>query len=113
MNLVGKMQLKKINLLNQHNVSFFLSKRPQWNTVHEIIVSMWSITVFTQPNLEKDPDYNVPPQEIFRVPKPGTVNWDQSVEDHRSIFDATMDRLRQRTNQRRVLTKPVFQDFDR
>ena len=70
-------------------------------------------TVFTQPNLEKDPDYNVPPQEIFRVPKPGTVNWDQSVEDHRSIFDATMDRLRQRTNQRRVLTKPVFQDFDR
>lgn len=70
-------------------------------------------TVFTQPCLEKDPNYSVPPQEIFRVPKPGTINWNQSSEDHRSIFDATMDRLRQRTNQRRVLTKPVFQDFDK
>ncbi|XP_063445753.1 uncharacterized protein LOC134725669 [Mytilus trossulus] len=69
-------------------------------------------TVFTQPCLEKDPNFQVPPQEIFRVPKPGTVDWEQSTEDHQSIFEATMDRLRQRTNQRRVLTKPVFQDFD-
>ncbi|XP_053393487.1 uncharacterized protein LOC123564874 [Mercenaria mercenaria] len=75
---------------------------------------LWDVeTVFTQPNLEKDPETRVPPQEIFRVPKPGTVNWENASEDHMSLYNATMDRLRQRTEQRRVLAKPVFQDFDR
>lgn len=75
---------------------------------------LWDIeTVFTQPNLEKDPKVQVPPQEIFRVPKPGTMDWGYASDDHRSLFDATMDRLRQRSDQRRVLAKPVFQDFDK
>lgn len=69
--------------------------------------------MFTQPNLEKDPEIRVPAQEIFRVPKPGTVDWNCATEDHRSLYDATMDRLRQRAEQRRVLAKPVFQDFDK
>ena len=71
------------------------------------------LAVFTQPGLEKVPDLQVPPQEIFRVPKPGTVDWKNASDDHRSLVDATMDRLRQRAEQRRVLAKPVFQDFDR
>mgnify|MGYP000010550446 CR=1 FL=1 len=69
--------------------------------------------VFTQPNLEKDPELRVPPQEIFRVPKPGTADWNCAGDDHRSLYDATMDRLKQRSDQRRVLAKPQFQDFDR
>jgi len=75
---------------------------------------LWDVeTVFTQPGLEKAPDVQVPPQEIFRVPKPGTVDWLNAADDHRSLVDSTMDRLRQRAEQRRVLAKPVFQDFDR
>lgn len=75
---------------------------------------LWDIeTVFTQTNLEKDPELRVPPQEIFRVPKPGTIDWGCASEDHKSLYDATMDRLRQRADQRRVLAKPVFQDFDK
>ncbi|KAL4239473.1 hypothetical protein ACF0H5_000288 [Mactra antiquata] len=75
---------------------------------------LWDVeTVFTQPNLEKDPEICVPPQEIFRAPKPGTMDWGYASDDHKSLYDATMDRLRQRSDQRRVLAKPVFQDFDR
>lgn len=75
---------------------------------------LWDIeTVFTQPKLEKAPDLQVPPQEIYRVPKPGTINWSNATDDHVQLFMNTMDRLRQRSDQRRVLAKPVFQDFDR
>ncbi|WAQ95285.1 hypothetical protein MAR_027975 [Mya arenaria] len=66
-----------------------------------------------RPNLEKVPDLQVPPQEIFRVPKPGTVDWNNASGDHMTLYGATMDRLKQRSDQRRVLAKPVFQDFDR
>lgn len=100
-----------------HNSKIFVCSRLKFDSINPGYIFFKNtyllISVFTQPCLEKDPNYNVPPQEIFRVPKPGTVDWNQSSEDHRSIFDATMDRLRQRTNQRRVLTKPVFQDFDK
>ncbi|KAK3583614.1 hypothetical protein CHS0354_039437 [Potamilus streckersoni] len=70
-------------------------------------------TVFTQPNLEKVPTHEVPPSEIFRVPKPGTAMWENASEDHKQLHEATMERLHQRASQRRVLAKPVFQDFDR
>lgn len=69
-------------------------------------------TVFTQPNLEKDPNYQVPASEMFQVPKPGTIDWSNATEDHKSLLEITMDRLRQRIVQRRILAKPVFQDFD-
>lgn len=104
-----------------YNPLEFLFKYRMWWTISEATIYLSNphrhhlfsfFSVFTQPCLEKDPNFQVPPQEIFRVPKPGTVDWEQSTEDHQSIFEATMDRLRQRTNQRRVLTKPVFQDFD-
>ncbi|WAQ95233.1 hypothetical protein MAR_027923, partial [Mya arenaria] len=69
--------------------------------------------LLSDPNLEKVPDLQVPPQEIFRVPKPGTVDWNNASGDHMTLYGATMDRLKQRSDQRRVLAKPVFQDFDR
>ncbi|KAL5019414.1 hypothetical protein ScPMuIL_005136 [Solemya velum] len=70
-------------------------------------------SVFTQKNLEKMPTYKVPPSEMFRAPKPGTVDFSAASEDHVALVDSTMERLRQRVDQRRVLAKPVFQDFDR
>ncbi|KAK7507459.1 hypothetical protein BaRGS_00001394 [Batillaria attramentaria] len=70
-------------------------------------------SVFTQAGLEKQPTANVPPQEIFRVPKPGTVDWQEADPNHVDLYEATMDRIRSRVEQRRVLLKPVFQDFDK
>lgn len=52
--------------------------------------------IFTQKDLEKFPSHQVPPQDIFLVSKPGTVNWDYAAEEHRDLVDETMDRLRQR-----------------
>lgn len=71
-------------------------------------------SVFTQPqDLEKIPSHKVPPQEIYRVPKPGTMNWDFASDEHKNFLFEIMERLRQRANQRRVLPKPTFQDFDK
>ena len=69
--------------------------------------------MFTQPNLEKMPNYQVPPQEIFRVPKAGTLDWNCASEEMHKEVDGIMERLRERANQRRILAKPVFQDFDK
>ena len=73
----------------------------------------WLWAVFTQANLEKRPSHQVPPQELFVVPKPGTNDWSAADQEHARMVDDAMDRLRQRTDQRRILMKPVFQDFDR
>lgn len=73
----------------------------------------FTFLVFTQPNLEKTPELRVPPSEIYRVPKPGTMDWGNASDDHRQLVDETLHRLRERADQCRVLLKPVFQDFDR
>ena len=70
-------------------------------------------TVFTKAGLEQEPTTAVPPQEIFRVPKPGTVDWEQVTDEHSDLYESTMTRIRSRVEQRRILLKPVFQDFDR
>ena len=74
---------------------------------------LFAIVVFTQNNLEKHPRRQVEPQERFHVPKPGTLQWEYATEDQKTFVDSIMERLRQRADQRRVLAKPVFQDFDR
>lgn len=70
-------------------------------------------SVFTQAGLELTPSATVPRQEYFRVPKPGTTDWENATKDHIDIFNATMDRIRKRVEHRRVLCEPVFRDFDR
>ena len=74
---------------------------------------MCVVAVFTQAGLEHTPTAAVPPQEIFRVPKPGTADWTEASDNHCDLYEATMTRLRSRVEQRRILLKPVFQDFDR
>ena len=41
------------------------------------------------------------------------MDWKYASEDHNQLVEETLDRLRERADQRRVLLKPVFQDFDR
>ena len=73
---------------------------------------MFISQVFTQEGLEKNPTAEVPRQEIFRVPKPGTTDWENASKDHVDLYNQTMDHIKKRVNHRRILTKPVFQDFD-
>ncbi len=83
----------------------------------EILICIYpiplSVAVFTTANLEKNPTAQVPPSEIFLTPKPGTMDWNKTSKEQAKFVEDIMERLRQRANQRRVLAKPVFQDFDR
>ena len=54
----------------------------------------------------------VPPIETFLLPKPGTVDWTQASEEHKALYDKTMENLRQQVQQKRMLIEPVFKDFD-
>ncbi|XP_074647534.1 uncharacterized protein LOC141903328 [Tubulanus polymorphus] len=99
---------KQFDLLCKHYNCPSKPDQVYWN---KFLVDVES--VFTQPNLEKNPCHVVPAQEIFRVPKPGTVDWRNASADHKDLFDQTMHRLKQRAAERRVLAKPVFQDFDK
>ncbi|XP_022079913.1 uncharacterized protein LOC110973400 [Acanthaster planci] len=81
----------------------------QWKKFEKDIES-----VFTQvePDLEKTPTNQVPPLESFLVEKQGTVDWAQATPEQTTIVDQAMDRMRQRSNQRRIHSKPCFQDYD-
>jgi hypothetical protein len=73
------------------------------------------LAVFTLPELEKAPTTRVMPSEVYIVPKPGTLKWnrEQDTDPRDSDLELLLERLRQRVNQRRLLLKPVFQDFDK
>ncbi|KAK7002739.1 hypothetical protein BgiMline_004147 [Biomphalaria glabrata] len=70
-------------------------------------------SVFTQTGLEQMPSAVVQPQEYFRVPKPGTIDWSNASKEHKDLYEAAMDRIRKRVEHRSVQCRPVFQDFDR
>lgn len=69
--------------------------------------------VFTRRGLEKSPLAVLPPAEVFRMPKPGTCDWSKASLENQQKVEEAMHKMRQKTNQRRILTKPCFQDFDR
>ncbi|KAI8521606.1 hypothetical protein Bbelb_013600 [Branchiostoma belcheri] len=80
-----------------------------WTRFHDEIES-----AFTQKGLEKTPTHAVPSTEVFQMSKPGTLHWEaQAPDDWKSVVDAAMHRMREKAAQRRLLSKPVFQDFDR
>lgn len=71
-------------------------------------------SVFTQPNLEKHPTLKVPPFETFHLPNEGCcTNWNGLSEEVRAQYDEALFRMFSRSQQRRLLAKPIFQDFDR
>jgi len=69
--------------------------------------------VFTQRGLEKTPTAVLPAAETYHMPKPGTTQWDAVQTDKQKQFEEVMENMRLKTNQRRILAKPCFQDFDR
>lgn len=69
--------------------------------------------VFTQRGLEKTPTLVLPPAEKFHMSKPGALDWIQQSQEKREIFEVVMHKMRQKSKQRRILTKPTFQDFDK
>lgn len=70
-------------------------------------------SVFTQPNLERHPTRTVPPFETFLLPQKGScVSWEAEPQQSRISYEEAMTRMHSRANQRRLLAKPVFQDFD-
>ncbi|XP_071808477.1 uncharacterized protein [Asterias amurensis] len=70
--------------------------------------------VFTQvePDLEKTPTNKVLPHESFLIEKPGTMNWSSATPDQAAIVEQAMDRMHKRSVQRRIHSKPCFQDYD-
>eukprot|EP00111_Clytia_hemisphaerica_P009000 TCONS_00026380-protein len=69
--------------------------------------------VFTQRGLEKTPTAVLPPAETYHMPKPGATDWTTVNKDKQMELDDVMQKMRWKTNQRRILAKPCFQDFDR
>ncbi|KAH9519717.1 hypothetical protein Btru_070724 [Bulinus truncatus] len=70
-------------------------------------------SVFTQTGLEQMPSATVLPQEYFRVPKPGTIDWNNASKEHRDLYAQAMDHIRKRVEHRSVQCRPVFRDFDK
>ncbi|CAD5122359.1 DgyrCDS10796 [Dimorphilus gyrociliatus] len=54
-----------------------------------------------------------PGMEKQLLPKPGTINMQTASADHQKCYQEAMQKLHDRVDHRRVLLKPIFQDFDR
>ncbi|XP_038638944.1 uncharacterized protein LOC119956125 [Scyliorhinus canicula] len=70
-------------------------------------------SVFTLPELEKQPNVQVPPLETYQLPKVGTVDADILDPTDRAQFESLICRLKERIIHRHLETYPVFRDFDR
>ncbi|VDL91916.1 unnamed protein product [Schistocephalus solidus] len=70
-------------------------------------------TIFTLPELEKQPLARVPPQEIFLVPKPGCGDWSSATEEMRENYEHGMRALRRCVMERSLQLKPEFLAFDK
>ncbi|KER31253.1 LOW QUALITY PROTEIN: hypothetical protein T265_13008 [Opisthorchis viverrini] len=70
-------------------------------------------TVFTIPELEKQPLTRVLPQETFVQPKPGTADWSTATTEMRENYEDSMSKLRRKIHERRMLLLPDFLAFDK
>lgn len=57
--------------------------------------------------------YTAVPSDAAPLPQPGAVDFSATVGDDCELLEKALHRLSDRVEQRRVLTKPCFQDFDR
>ncbi|XP_071638327.1 uncharacterized protein [Temnothorax longispinosus] len=71
--------------------------------------------VFTVKRLDKLPSLKVesPPQEIVELPRRGTSNWQCQPKNMRDFCEDILQRVRQRVEERRILLKQFFKDYDK
>ncbi|XP_018398309.1 PREDICTED: uncharacterized protein LOC108776253 [Cyphomyrmex costatus] len=71
--------------------------------------------VFTVKGLDKLPNLKVesPPQEIVELPRKGTSNWQCQPKNIRDFCEDILQRVKQRVEERRILLKQFFKDYDK
>ncbi|KAG6799425.1 hypothetical protein HZU73_05159 [Apis mellifera caucasica] len=71
--------------------------------------------VFTVKELEKLPNLKVesPPKEIEELNRKGTSDWQCQEKSKRDLCEETLLKIRYRVNERRILIKQFFKDYDR
>ncbi|XP_018048189.1 PREDICTED: uncharacterized protein LOC108687099 [Atta colombica] len=71
--------------------------------------------VFTIKGLDKLPSLKVesPPQDIAELPRKGVQSWQCQPKDIRELCEDIMQRIRQRVEERRILLKQFFKDYDK
>lgn len=74
-----------------------------------------SSLVFTVKELEKLPNLKVesPPKEIAELNRRGTTNWQCEPKGIRELCEETLQKVRHRVEERRILLKQFFKDYDR
>ena len=54
------------------------------------------------------------PQKVYTLPPTGSVDFiTEATDEQKTLLQSTLDRLREQINQKRLLVKPCFKDFDR
>lgn len=51
--------------------------------------------------------------EDFHIARSGAIDWESQPNEKKAKFEEIMHKMKQKVKQRRILTKPFFQDFDR
>lgn len=68
--------------------------------------------MFTDPGLERAPTKKI--TSLTLLPREGATVWEQTASDDQQLtLQRAMDRLAAQLDQRRLLARPYFQDFDR
>ncbi|EGI71118.1 hypothetical protein G5I_00054 [Acromyrmex echinatior] len=70
--------------------------------------------VFTVKGLDKLPTLKVElPQDIAELPRKGVLNWQCQPKNIRELCEDIMKRVRQRVEEKRILFKQYFKDYDK
>nr|XP_031846381.1 uncharacterized protein LOC116432948 [Nomia melanderi] len=71
--------------------------------------------VFTIKELDKLPNLRIesPPIEIAELSRKGTTNWQCVTKNTRDLCEEALQKIRFRINERRILIKQFFKDYDR
>lgn len=69
-------------------------------------------SVFTLHELEKTPNARVAPTDIFILPPPGTVAWEEEELDSAENYKTVIANLKKVVNARRLDCWPPFKDYD-
>ncbi|XP_033317224.1 uncharacterized protein LOC117214955 isoform X1 [Bombus bifarius] len=71
--------------------------------------------VFTVKEIEKLPNLKIesPPKEIAKLSRKGASNWQCEGKDIRDLCEKTLLKVRHRVEERRIMIKQFFKDYDR